>query len=103
MSGPLESSCYRFRSGSLNPDSEDDVRLLLRGEGIKRLESFVFELLMQRALGHYCGHMSIAYGWYVLPHRGVDAGLWIRMEAESPSGPAILLFLICCGGEAALF
>jgi hypothetical protein len=96
MSGRLESSCYQFRNRSLNPDSEDDVRLLLRGEGIKRLESFVFELLMQRALEHYCGQMPIAYGWYILPLGSVEAGLWIRMEAESPLGPcdAALLDLL---------
>ena len=104
MSVPLESSCYRFRNGKLNPDSEDDVRLLLRGEGIKRLESFVFELLMQRALEHYCGHMPIAYGWYVLPLDGIEAALWIRMETESPLGRCddVLLGLLRDRGSSIL-
>jgi len=87
MTRPLEESCRRFKAGQLNPDSEDDVRLLLRGEGLKRLESFIFELLMQRALGKYCSDLPTAYGWYVLPVDENEAGLWIRLLTEAAPGP----------------
>jgi len=82
--GPLVECCEQFGRGQFNPDSDADVRRMLRGEGVKRLDSFVFELLIQRALKHYCGHMPIAYGWYVLANGDADAKLWIRLETESP-------------------
>jgi hypothetical protein len=87
MTQPLEEGCRRFKAGQLNLDSEDDVRLLLRGEGLKRLESFIFELLMQRALAKYCSDLPTAYGWYVLPLDENEAGLWIRLQTENVPGP----------------
>jgi hypothetical protein len=86
MTLPLEETCRRFEKGGLNLDSEDDVRLLLQGEGLKRLESFIFELLMQRALAKYCSDFPTAYGWYVLPLDKKEAGLWISFQTETVPG-----------------
>jgi hypothetical protein len=83
MTRPLEESCLAFRAGQFDPESESDVRRMLRGEGVKRLESFLFELLMQRALTHYCTDMAVSFGWYVL----TSLDLWVRLETESPLGP----------------
>ncbi len=59
---------------------------MLAGEGIKRLESFLFELLLKRRLSFLCSEMSVAYGWLVVHHIAGDAGIWIRLLTETSLG-----------------
>ena len=78
---PLQESCRAFAAGQLNPTDTLDARSVLSGEGLKRIESFLFELMFSRMLKRYCPEMPVANGWYVLPSDGKTAGLWIRLDA----------------------
>lgn len=92
----LEEACRKFKAGELSLASGENIKSMLRGEGLKRLESFIFELLMQRALEKYCGDMPAAFGWHVLPLKQKEAGLWIKLQTEDNWGKcdeALLAYL----------
>jgi len=78
-----------------DPASHEDAIAVLRGEGLKRLESFIFELLFQRGLQHFCSQISVAYGWYVVSATEEAAPLWIKLENEPlrPVDEQLIAFL----------
>lgn len=78
--GPIAKACNAFLSGDLDPNTPEGLQSLLCGEGEKRVEAFVFELLFDRILTHLGIKTGSRWMRGVLPER--SGYLWIVTEGE---------------------
>ena len=78
--GPIAKACHAFLTGDLDPNTSEGLQILLCGEGEKRVEAFVFELLFDRVLIHLGFKTASRWMRGFLPRR--SGYLWIVTESE---------------------
>lgn len=91
----LRTACDRFGAGQFDFASREDAASVLKGEGLKRLESFLFEWIFQRCLGKYCPDLPVAHGWSVVSRHKGEPELWIKLQMAdlNAADQALLAFL----------
>jgi hypothetical protein len=79
--GPIAKACHAFLNGDLDPNTPEGLRTLLCGEGEKRVEAFVFELLFDRVLSRFGFKTASRWMRGFLPRR--SGYLWIVTENKN--------------------